>query len=199
MRFATLIVIPSILGGDIHVSTKGPPMSDGSNGGSDTTQKRATYLSLMAVFGTVFAVTAEASKKRSGGRGIAPLDIGLVGLAAYRTGRLLAFDQVTEPLRAPFTETVDGNVQPKGEGAQSALGELFSCPTCIDTWVAAALVLGLRVAPIPTRTYMAVMSASGVAEILDYAVNAFDGSNKASQAAADLDQKVAGAVQAGAS
>ena len=174
-------------------------MSTGSTGCSDVKQKRATYLSLMGVFASIFAITSRETKKKHDTRGITPLDLALVGLATYRTGRLIAFDQVTEPLRAPFTEAEEGNVQPKGEGAQAAVGELFSCPTCIATWLSAGFVLGLRVAPTPTRTFLAVMSASGVAEILNYAVDTLDGSNKASQAAAELDQKVMEAVPAGAS
>ncbi len=172
-------------------------MSDGGNGSSDKTQKRATYLSLMGVFTIIFAVTSREAKRQYATRGIAPLDLALVGLATYRTGRLVVFDEVTEPIRAPFTDTEDGGVQPKGKGAQAALGELFSCPTCIATWLSAVFVLGLRVAPAPTRTLLAVMSASGLAEILNYAVDALDSSKKAAQAAANLDQQVTGAIPAG--
>ncbi len=108
-------------------------MSDGSTGSSDKTQKRATYISLMGVFASIFAITSREARRQYATRGIAPLDLALVGLATYRTGRLVVFDKVAEPLRAPFTETEDGSVQPKGKGAQAALGELFSCPTCIAT------------------------------------------------------------------
>ncbi len=47
------------------------------------------------------------------------------------------------------------------------MGELVSCPVCIGTWVAAGLVYGLHLAPRPTRVYVTVMSATGLAPVAE--------------------------------
>jgi len=152
----------------------------------DRARKRATYLTLIGVFTGAF-VAFTGREKREGNRlDIGPYDLALLGLATFRTARITAFDQVTEPLRAPVTETnEEGGVEPKGTGAQQAIGELISCPTCVGTWIAALLVYALRLAPIPTRVFLAILAAGGIAEALDYAVGAFDASAKASRAQAE--------------
>jgi hypothetical protein len=64
--------------------------------------------------------------------------------------------KVTEPYRAPFTQTVSDctvsgdTVEATVTGWQRAIGELIACPICTGTWVAAALVYGLELAPRPT-------------------------------------------------
>jgi hypothetical protein len=157
-----------------------------SSDSQDLAKKRATYLTLMGGMAGLFgAITSTGGAK---GRQLAfsALDVGLLGLATYRAGRVIALDQVTEPLRAPFTKTTGDGTEPRGTGAQRAIGELVSCPTCIATWIGAGLVYGLRVAPAPTRAFLAIMSASGIAELLDYATNALDGSRQAALARAEL-------------
>jgi hypothetical protein len=52
----------------------------------------------------------------------------------------------------------------EGSGVQKAIGALIACPTCSGTWAAAFMVYGLRVAPGPTRLFLAIMSATGLAE-----------------------------------
>lgn len=169
-------------------------MAASVDGLSDKMRKRATYLALMGGFAGLFAATARRSGRGGRELELGALDITLLGLATYRTGRVIAFDQVTEPLRAPFTRETDGGVEPEGSGVRAAVGELLSCPTCIATWIGAGLVLGLRLAPAPTRTYLAFMSASGLAEMLDYATEALDSSQSAAQARASVDQKLAWAA-----
>jgi hypothetical protein len=103
---------------------------------------------------------------------LSPLDLIMLGLASYRTGRIIAFERVAKPLREPFTETVpDGSgmgdtVVARGKGVRWALGELFSCPVCLATWVAAALLYSREIIPRPTRIYVGVMGIAGVAEIV---------------------------------
>jgi hypothetical protein len=46
-------------------------------------------------------------------------------------------------------------------------GDLIACPICAGTWIAAALVYGLELAPRPTRVLMAIMSAIGLGELLN--------------------------------
>lgn len=58
----------------------------------------------------------------------------------------------------------------KGEvRAHKAIGELVSCPSCVGMWVAAGLVCGLQVAPGPTRLAAAILSVSGLADLIDNA------------------------------
>ena len=95
-----------------------------------------------------------------------------MSLSAFRAGHLIAYDKVAEPLRKPFTETqhdpsgAGDTVVPKGSGTQKALGELVACPICVGTWVGAFLTYGLMFIPGPTRVLLAILSATGVAELL---------------------------------
>ena len=148
---------------------------------SDLPQRRATYVSLLGIFAGLYAAFSAREHKKGQELDIGAKDLALLGLATYRTGRVVAFDAVSEPLRAPVTEERDGGVQPKGSGVQRALGELVSCPTCIGTWIAAGSVYGLRVAPRPTRPFLA-FTAGGVAELLDHATQALDKVGRAAEA-----------------
>jgi hypothetical protein len=93
-------------------------------------------------------------------------------------GRLIAFDTIAEPLRAPFTKTVPDDsgagdtVVAAGTGAREKIGELLSCPICAGTWIAAGLVYGLQFFPTPTRLLITIMSAIGFAELLNAATEA---------------------------
>lgn len=64
------------------------------------------------------------------------------------------------------------------------LGELLSCPVCIGTWVSAGLVAGLQLAPVPTRVYMAVMSSTGIAQLLSESTEALTWSGRSARKAA---------------
>lgn len=100
------------------------------------------------------------------------MDLVLLGFATYRLGRMLAFDRIMDPFRAPFTKVVDDNsgdgktVVPRGTGVQQSLGQLLSCPICAGTWVAVVLVGLLLVAPSGTRIFLYVISAAALAELL---------------------------------
>lgn len=115
------------------------------------------------------------------------LDLVMLGLATYRSGRLVAYERVAAPLREPVTETVqDGSgsgetVVATGQGWRWTFGELVSCPVCVGTWVAAGLVYGLHLAPRPTRAYVAVMSVTGVAQILSETTEALTWSSRAAR------------------
>jgi Protein of unknown function (DUF1360) len=144
----------------------------------DRGEQRATYLTLIGLFFSLFAAFSRRERERGDDPRLRPFDFALLGLATYRAGRLAAYDKVTEPLRAPFTETKPDEtgagmtVVPQGNGARKALGELLSCPTCAGTWVAAGLVYGLRIAPLPTRVLLTILGATGLAELLNAATEA---------------------------
>lgn len=132
-------------------------------------EQRATYITLIGIFATLLGVFGF---KKGREWQLKPFDLALLSLSAFRAGHLVAYDKVTEPLRKPFTETrqddsgAGDTVVPKGSGAQKALGELLACPTCVGTWVGAFLTYGLMLVPGPTRVLMAILSATGIAELL---------------------------------
>lgn len=107
------------------------------------------------------------------------LDLVLLSFATFRLGRLIAFDRVAEPFRAPFTRTVKdlsgagSTVVPRGKGVQRALGQLISCPICAGTWVAAGLVVLMYFFPGPTHAFLIMTAVIGGAELIHNATEAF--------------------------
>lgn len=101
------------------------------------------------------------------------MDLAKLGVATYRIGRMIAYERVAAPIRQPFTATVPDSsgagetVVARGHGARWVLGELLSCPICAGTWAALALYIGLAVAPRLTTAIIDVLTATGVAEVLD--------------------------------
>ena len=135
------------------------------------TEKRLAYVTLTSVLLTL--VTALGLRRQKKDSTLQLRDVALLGLAAFRLGRLVSYDRVMEPLRSSFTHTVPDptgageSVEPKGVGWQRSVGELISCPICSGTWIAAALLYGLEFAPGPTRVLIMIMSAMGLGELLD--------------------------------
>jgi hypothetical protein len=142
----------------------------------ELTERRSAYVALIGVFFSLFAAFSTRAVRGSGA--IKPLDLALLGLATFRAGRMVAFDQVLEPVREPFTEKepdesgAGETTVPEGTGAQRALGELLSCPICAGTWIAAGLTYGLHLLPGPTRVLLTILSAAGIAELLGSATEA---------------------------
>lgn len=137
-----------------------------------TRNERSTYLGLIGFFWSLLGIVA--LLKRDNERPVtSALDFAMLGLAAFRMGRLVAYDKVAEPLRAPFTHTVKDEsgagetVVAAGSRPRESLGELLSCPICAGTWISAGLVYGLQFLPGPTRLLIAIMSATGLAELLN--------------------------------
>lgn len=137
-------------------------------------QRRATYSALSGLFMLVFALFNLLARRARQQVRLKPLDLTMLGFTAYRMGRMVAYDKVFETYRSFFAETVPDpsgageSVEPvKKSGLHQALGELLSCPICSGTWVSAALVYALTLAPRPTRVFISIMSTIGVAELLN--------------------------------
>jgi hypothetical protein len=133
---------------------------------------RATKLTFMGVFlAGMGAFSAQVARRGDTVR-ISPYDLALLGLSAYRTGRLVAYERIAQPLRETVTVTqpdftgVGETVVAKGHGLQRAVGELISCPMCVGTWAAAVMVYGLHFTPQPTRVFLSIMGATGAAELM---------------------------------
>jgi hypothetical protein len=138
------------------------------------------YAELVGLYNLALAMFLAAAKGagRPLPQRVALADILLVGVATFKLSRLMAKDLVTSPLRAPFT-TFEGlagegevNEKPRGEGMQRALGELFTCPFCLGTWVAAFLAYALVLSPPITRLIAAILASHALADFLQLAYGA---------------------------
>ncbi len=103
-----------------------------------------------------------------------PLALILVGVAAFRGGRAVAYNFIFSWLRAPFTDVVDDSsgagksVEACGRGLQRVISELLCCPTCAGTWVALSLAGLLALAYPIGLTLSFVLAASGIGEMLHW-------------------------------
>lgn len=101
-------------------------------------------------------------------------DLVLASVATHRLSRLISRDRVTRPLRAPFTEIeaedppLELRERARGRGLRRALGELLSCPYCLDQWIASAFVAGFVLAPRPTRTVASTFAVVSGADYLQH-------------------------------
>jgi hypothetical protein len=141
----------------------------------DADRPLSGYVGAMGVYGafvgglTVLGRVVGARLPRRFGLG----DTVVLSTATFTAGRVLAKAAVTSPLRAPFTRYEE----PAGEGelnesvpaeghAAHTVGEVLSCPFCLDVWIGTALAAGLVLAPRPTRLAATVLTAIGAADAL---------------------------------
>lgn len=148
---------------------------------------RALKLTLVGIF--LSAATVAGRARRPHEMSPRVLDLAMSGMAAHRIGRMIAFEQVAEPLREAFTATVpdesgaDETVVARGRGLRWAIGELLSCPICVGTWAALGLSIGMLVMPGPTQFVVRVLSIAGVAELNYAAVEHLEWSARAARRA----------------
>lgn len=99
----------------------------------------------------------------------------LLGLAAFRGGRAIAYNFIFKWLRDLIkVRVVDDSSgagqsnEASGTGVRHALGELVCCPICSGTWVGVGLLLIYSLwAPVGTAIIYA-LAAAGIAEVLDW-------------------------------
>lgn len=129
----------------------------------------------MAVFGALLAgaVGLAAAKRRRASLTVTPWDVTLLAVGTHKLSRTLSKDAVTSPLRVPFTrysqtggpaevmEEVRG-----GRNPRHAIGELLSCPFCLDARIVTGFVLGLLFAPRPTRLIAGACTALAGADVM---------------------------------
>jgi Protein of unknown function (DUF1360) len=102
----------------------------------------------------------------------APGDVVLFGVATHKLSSLLTKDKVTAALRVPFTEfqakggPAEVEERPRGHGLRRAVGELVTCPYCLDQWVAAAFTAGSVFAPRASRLVASVFASVALADFL---------------------------------
>jgi hypothetical protein len=136
------------------------------------------YVAAMMVFALLVAVagSAAALAGRSLPRRIGAYDLLLITAGTHKLSRTLSKTAVTSPLRAPFTRYQDtaGPAELKEEVRQSsglrhAIGELLTCPFCLDMWVVTAHMIGLIFVPRFTRMMAATFTALAGADFLHLA------------------------------
>ena len=133
------------------------------------------YVVVMAVFGAILsgaAGVAFATGRRLP-EGIGPWDLLLIAAGTHKLSRTLTKDAVTSPLRAPFTRYQDtgGPAEVMEEvrhrdGLRHSIGELITCPFCLDVWIAAGFTIGLVFAPRLTKLVAAALTAVTGADFL---------------------------------
>ena len=133
------------------------------------------YVVVMAVFGAILsgaAGLAFATGRRLP-EGIGPWDLLLIAAGTHKLSRTLTKDAVTSPLRAPFTRYQDtgGPAEVMEEvrhrdGLRHSIGELITCPFCLDVWIAAGFTIGLVFAPRLTKLVAAGLTAVTGADFL---------------------------------
>jgi hypothetical protein len=133
------------------------------------------YVVVMAVFGAILsgaAGLAFATGRRLP-EGIGPWDLLLIAAGTHKLSRTLTKDAVTSPLRAPFTRYQDtgGPAEVMEEvrhrdGLRHSIGELITCPFCLDVWIAAGFTIGLVFTPRLTKLVAAALTAVTGADFL---------------------------------
>jgi len=99
-------------------------------------------------------------------------DLVLAAIATHKLSRTLAKDSVTSPLRAPFARFEgpagpgEVNERVAATGRAKALGELLTCPFCLDQWVATGFLAGMAFAPRVTRFVAGTFAARAGADFL---------------------------------
>jgi len=136
------------------------------------------YLAVLAVYCVVVAVAAVAALLT--GRTLPTRwriqDLVTVTLGTHKLSRTLTKDAVTSPLRAPFTHyagtggpaEVMEEVREESQ-LRHSLGELLTCPFCLDMWVATGFAIGLIFLPRFTRLIAGVFTALAGADFLQLA------------------------------
>lgn len=138
-------------------------------------------LQTYAIFMSIFAALFGGAVALAGARGRLPerarvSDILLAGIAGHKLARLVATDEVTAPIRAPFVmaRVKNGDVveEPTGTGMRRAFGELLTCPSCVGQWACAAFVAGILHSPRVTRIVASVFAADAISDFLHVAYRA---------------------------
>jgi hypothetical protein len=144
----------------------------GSHVHGDDPRPLKSYAGILASYGVLAALlTVLLRGKRFRLVPLSPWNFLLYALSAEHLSRLISKDSVMSPVRKPFTQfkgpAGEGEVNEEviGHGARHAIGELLTCPFCLDQWVTSGLVAGSVAAPTLTT---AVVSVSAVARAADY-------------------------------
>jgi uncharacterized protein DUF1360 len=145
---------------------------------SGTDRPLGGYLAVMTGYGLLVAMVSviAALTGRRPPRRVPAQDLAVIALGTHKLSRTLSKDAVTSPLRAPFTryQETGGPAEVmeevrKPSGLRHSLGELVSCPFCLDVWVVTAFTAGLVFAPRITRVVAGSFASLAGADFLQLA------------------------------
>lgn len=135
------------------------------------------YVLMMAVFAAL--IVGAAGLIAAGRRlptGFGPWDLLLITAGTHKLSRTITKDAVTSPLRAPFTRysSTGGPAEVMEEARTAsqlrrAIGELVTCPFCLDLWIATGFALGHVFAPRVARLVAGTFTALAGADFLQLA------------------------------
>jgi Protein of unknown function (DUF1360) len=134
------------------------------------------YLAAMGVYAAAVGTLAGVTRltRREIPDGLPVKDVLLSAVATHKLSRLITRDPVTSPVRAPFT-VYEGQEGPaelregaRGQGAQKVIGELITCPFCLDMWVATGLMAGFIYLPRTTRLAVDTLAVLAGADLLQF-------------------------------
>lgn len=107
---------------------------------------------------------------------IRPWDVALLAAATHKFSRLVTKDEITAPIRAPFTTYEGGPAAPaethesaRGSGARQTVGKLLTCPFCFGMWTATGFGAGLVFAPRATKLAATVLATLAGSDFLHMA------------------------------
>lgn len=159
-----------------RVADQARQQADAYSGDED--RPLAGYARVMGVFGALVATAAGVARVtgRRAPADIRPWDVVLLAAGTHKLSRTIAKDAVTAPLRAPFTRyagrggpaEVMEEVRGTG-GVRHSVGELLTCPFCLDVWIATGFSVGTVFAPRATRLVTATLTALTGADFLQLA------------------------------
>src|SRR3954447_20561700 len=136
------------------------------------------YVMVLAVFASCVALAAGLAfaTGRKLPSGIGPWDVVLLGAGTHKLSRTLSKSAVPSPLRAPLTRyTGTGGPSEVMEEVRStsgpwhSIGELITCPFCLDLWVVTGFTIGLVCVPRLTRLVAGAFTALTGADFLHLA------------------------------
>lgn len=167
-----------------------PPSTRAADGIADAAKREADtyrgdnprplegYAIVLLVYGGLVAglTVAAAATGRSLPQRWSAGDLLTVTMGAHKLSRTLTKDAVTSPLRAPFVRYAGtgGPAEVMEESRHSSqlrhsLGELLTCPFCLDMWAVTGFAAGLVFAPRLTRLVAGTFTALAGADFLQLA------------------------------
>jgi Protein of unknown function (DUF1360) len=144
----------------------------------DESRPLSGYVAVLSVYTAV--VTLAAAVAAAVGRTLPERwqiqDLITVTVGSHKLSRTLSKDAVTSPIRAPFAH-YNGTAGPAevheetrhSSQLRHSVGELLTCPFCLDVWVATAFVIGLIFVPRLTRLVAGTFTAMAGADFLQLA------------------------------
>jgi Protein of unknown function (DUF1360) len=127
------------------------------------------YATIAGVFFGGLATVAALSRRSPPGTA---LELAALAAATFKVSRMLTRERVGSFVRQPFVEgdaDTGEDEHPAGTGLQRAIGELVTCPRCLGTWSAAALVSTEMISPRFGRLVTWSLGASAANDFLQAA------------------------------